>query len=72
MTQTQTTHAYTQWLGGDEMNEQPLEEIKNKTKLDQKITPESEMRSSGRARINSRSERANTGRRKGRRKGGRG
>jgi hypothetical protein len=51
------------------MNEQPLEEIKNKTKLDQKITPESVMRSSGRARINSRSETAKTGRRKGPRKG---
>jgi hypothetical protein len=54
------------------MNEQPVGEIKNKTKLDQTIMPESEMRSSGRARINSRSERAKTGRRKGRRKGGRG
>jgi hypothetical protein len=54
------------------MNEQPLEEIKNKTKLDEKITPESEMRSSGRARINSRSGTAKTGRRKGRRKGCRG
>jgi hypothetical protein len=54
------------------MNEQPLEEITNKTVLDQKITPESEMRSSGRARINSRSGTAKTGRRKGRRKGCRG
>ena len=53
------------------MNEQPLEEIKNKTKLD-KITPESLMRPSGRARKHSRSESAKNGRRKGRRKGGRG
>jgi hypothetical protein len=53
------------------MNEQLIEEIKNKAKLDQKITPETVMRSSGRARINSRSERAKTGRRKERRKGGR-
>lgn len=54
------------------MNEQPFEEIKNKMKLDEKITPESEMRSSGRARKNSRSEPARTGKRKGRRRGGRG